>query len=171
MNALLIVLRLIHILGGVYWAGTMFFFVTFLEPSLRSMGPDGGKVMIRFFERGYLKLLPSVALLTVLSGFWLLWHVSNGFDSNWMGSPLGIALSTGGTLGILAFATGLLVMRPAAMRTWEIVRQLPQEPNEATRTALTAEMVRLRARTGLGARLVFGMIVLSVALMAVGRYL
>ena len=84
MSPLITVLRLIHILCGVYWAGTVFFFVTFLEPTIRSLGPDGGKVMIRLFERGYLKLLPIFAVVTVLSGLWLLWILSSGFDASYM---------------------------------------------------------------------------------------
>jgi uncharacterized membrane protein len=171
MNALAIVLRLIHILGGVYWAGTMFFFVTFLEPSLRALGPDGGKVMIKFFERGYLKLLPSVAVVTMLSGLWLLWIASAGFDSAWIGSPIGMAFSTGGTVAIIAFIVGMAVMRPAAARIWEIARALPQETDESRRNALMADMGRLRIRSVLGARLVFALLVVAVGLMAVARYL
>lgn len=171
MNPLVAVLRLIHILGGVYWAGTMFFFVTFLEPSLRSLGPDGGKVMIRFFERGFLKLLPTFAVVTILSGLWLLWIVSGGFDAAWMGSGSGIALSTGGAIAIIGFVLGLAIMRPAAARIWDIARRLPQETDEAAKNALMAEMGRLRSRSQLGARLVFSMLVVAVGLMAVARYL
>ena len=170
MNPLLVVLRLTHILGGVYWAGTMFFFVTFLEPSLRSLGPDGGKVMIRFFERGYLKLLPIVAVVTMLSGLWMLWILSSGFDAAYLGSPLGMALSTGGTLAIVGFIVGMVVMRPAAAGIWDIARKLPQEPNEAARNALMAEMGKLRARSVLAARVVFALLIGAVALMAVARY-
>ena len=98
MSPLITVLRLIHILSGVYWAGTVFFFVTFLEPTIRSLGPDGGKVMIRLFERGYLKLLPIVAVVTVLSGLWMLWILSSGFDASYMRTTVGMSLSTGGSL-------------------------------------------------------------------------
>src|SRR5919109_4503056 len=150
MNALIVVLRLVHIISGVYWAGTIFFFVTFLEPSLRSLGPDGGKVMIRFFERGYLKLLPIVAVITMLSGLWLLWIASGGFNSSYMGSRIGMALSTGGGLAIAAFIVGMIVMRPAAARIGDIARKLPQEPDEAARNALMAEMGELRVRSVLG---------------------
>ena len=170
MNPLLVVLRLIHILSGVYWAGTMFFFVTFLEPSLRSLGPDGGKVMVRFFERGYLKLVPVIAVVTLLSGLWLLWILSEGFNATYMGSALGMALSTGAALAIVAFLVGMTVMRPAAASIWDIARKLPQEPDESTRNALMAEMGKLRARTVLGARVVFALLVGAVALMAVARY-
>jgi hypothetical protein len=171
MSPLLVVLRLIHILCGVYWAGTMFFFVTFLEPSLRSLGPDGGKVMIRFFERGYLKLLPVMAVLTMLSGVWLLWQQSVGFGAAYMGSPLGIAFSTGGLLAIIAFAVGMLVMRPAATRIWALSKQVPQASSDDARNAIMAEIGKTRVRTVLGARIVFALLVLAVALMASARYL
>ena len=171
MSPLLVVLRLTHIIGGVYWAGTMFFFVTFLEPSLRSLGPDGGKVMVRFFERGYLNLLPSVALVTMLAGIWMLWIVSKGFSATYMGSPLGIALSTGGLFAIIGFVVGMTVMRPAAGRIWEVSKQIPQAASDEARNALMAEMGKLRARSVLGARTVFALLVVAVALMAVARYL
>lgn len=170
MNPLVSVLRLVHILSGVYWAGTIFFFVTFLEPSLRSLGPDGGKVMIRFFERGYLKLIPSFAFVTVLSGLWLLWIVSGGFDAAWMGSGSGIALSTGGALAIIAFVIGMVILRPAAARSWAVARQLAQEADEAARNALMAEMGRLRNRNLRSGRLVFSLLVVAVGLMATARY-
>lgn len=171
MDLLLVVLRMVHIIGGVYWAGTIFFFVTFLEPAIRSLGPDGGKVMVRFFERGYLTLLPVIATLTLLSGLWLLWLVSDGFDSRYMGSRIGIGLSTGGFFAILAFVVGMTVMRPAGARIWAIARTLPNENDEAARAALMAELGRLRDRTGLAARTVFGLLVAAVVLMAVARYL
>lgn len=170
MNPLVSILRLVHILSGVYWAGTIFFFVTFLEPSLRSLGPDGGKVMIRFFERGYLKLIPFFAFVTVLSGLWLLWIVSGGFDAAWMGSGSGIALSTGGALAIIAFVIGMVILRPAAARSWAVARQLAQEADEAARNALMAEMGRLRNRNLRSGRLVFSLLVVAVGLMATARY-
>ena len=171
MNFLAIFLRLIHILGGVYWAGTMFFLVTFLEPSLRSLGPDGGKVMIRFFERGYLKLLPAVAVITMLSGAWLLWIVSAGFDSAWLGSRVGMAFSTGAAAALVAVIVGRVIMRPAAAGMWDIARRLPQEPDEAKRNGLMAEMGQLRGKTVLGARIVFALLVVAVGMMAVARYI
>lgn len=126
--------------------------------------------MIRFFERGYLKLLPIVAVVTMLSGLWLLWILSSGFDAGYMGSSLGMAFSTGGALAMVAFIVGMVVMRPAAARIWDIARRLPQEPNESARNALLAEMGKLRARSVLGARVVFALLIGSVALMASARY-
>jgi hypothetical protein len=65
----------------------------------------------------------------------------------------------------------MIVMRPAAARIWDIARKLPQEPDEAARNALMAEMGELRVRSVLGARIVFALLAGAVALMAVARYL
>jgi hypothetical protein len=155
----------------VYWAGTVFFFVTFLDPSIRSLGPDGGKVMMRLFERGYLKLIPIVALLTVLSGLWMLWILSSGFDANYMRTAVGMALSTGGGLAIVAIIIGITVMRPAGERVFAIAQQLPGVRDESQKPTLMAEMDRLRARLGVTGRIVFVLLVGAVALMAVARYI
>lgn len=169
-TALLITLRLTHIVCGVYWAGTIFFFTSYLEPSLRDLGPDGGKVMIKLFERGYLTVLPVIATAAVLSGWWLLWITSGGFDASYMGTPTGISLSTGGLLATVALLVGLFVMRPTANRIWGIARELPQVTDEGRRGALMAEMGALRGKTGMAARTIFGLLVLAVSLMAIARY-
>jgi len=88
-----------------------------------------------------------------------------------MRSPLGMGFSSGGVLAIIALIIGLVVMRPVGARIWAIARQLPQESNEASRAALMAEMGKLRERTLLAARAIFGLLVGAVALMAVSRYL
>jgi hypothetical protein len=133
MNPLVAVLRLIHILVGVYWAGTIFFFVTFLEPSLRSLGPDGGKVMVRFFERGYLKLLPSVALVTILSGLWMLWIVSGEFDPAWMGSRVALPSAPADDRDHRVHS-GMVIMRPAGGASGPSPRDSPGTHDEAERT-------------------------------------
>ena len=64
----MLILRLLHILTGVFWAGTIFFMVSYLEPSARAAGPDAAKVMGNIQKRGLMTVLPIMALLTILSG-------------------------------------------------------------------------------------------------------
>ena len=51
MDITMVVMRTVHILLGVFWAGTFFFVVLFLEPSVRAAGLDGAKVMKGIQER------------------------------------------------------------------------------------------------------------------------
>ena len=170
MDPLIVVLRLVHIVFGIAWAGTIFFFVTMLEPSVRAAGPEGGKVMFQLFNRHYLEILPVVAGLTILAGVLLLWRVSAGFSSQWMGSRTGITFSTGALSAIVAFLVGMIGMRPLANRMLEIMRTLPTVTDDATRTALTNEMGGLRTRTRTYARAVAVFLLIAAMAMSVARY-
>ena len=48
---MLILMRLVHIVGGVFWAGTAMFTVVFLIPAVRALGPAGGPVMQEIAEK------------------------------------------------------------------------------------------------------------------------
>ena len=68
-NALMIVLRLVHILGGIFWVGTAVLIAWFFIPAHRSTGAAGmifiQELMIRRKLRFYLTL---AMILTILSG-------------------------------------------------------------------------------------------------------
>jgi hypothetical protein len=171
MNGLMVVLRLIHIGTGVFWAGTLFFMASFLEPSVRAAGPEGGKVMMQLFARGFLNKLPITAVLSILSGAWLLWIASAGFDPAWMGSRAGIALSTGALTALIGFTIGVAVMRPAALRVYAIMQAMPAITDESTRAARAAEAQVHRQRAATAGRAVAGLLGITVAAMATARYL
>ena len=40
VDVLMIALRIIHVVAGVFWAGSAFFMVMILEPRLRALGPQ-----------------------------------------------------------------------------------------------------------------------------------
>ena len=167
---MIILLRILHIVLGVYWVGTIFFFVTYLEPSLRAVGPDAGKVMMQIFVRRYLTILPLIAVLTVLAGLGLIWKVSNGFDPSWMGSHMGITLSAGGASAIIALGIGIGVTRRAGVRMWAIMRQMPQVTSDTERAALMAEAGVLRNRSAVSSRWIAVLLLIAVLCMAVARY-
>lgn len=170
MTWTIIVLRLVHVVLGIYWAGSIFFFATILQPAVQDLGPDGGKVMVKLFERGYLTIVPIAAILTVLSGWSLIWIISDGFTPAWMGSHMDIALSTGGLLATIALLMGLMVMRPAALQIWDIAKEMPTLTDDAARAERMARLGALRMKTGNAARIIFLVLVVAVALMAVARY-
>ena len=78
---MLLLARLVHIVVGVFWAGTVIFNAWLLAPALRDIGPDAGKVMGALARRGMLVILPVTGILTILSGLWLYWHASVGIVS------------------------------------------------------------------------------------------
>ncbi len=171
MDPVMIILRLVHIGLGVFWAGAMFFFVIFLEPSVRAAGPDGARVMQGLQQRHYLIVLPVLAGLTILSGIALYWRVSFGLTTGWITTRFGFSLTVGGVASLLAFAIGVLVMRRAALRMASLGSVLQQSSEGGARETMMAEIQALKGRARTSARWVAALLAIAVATMAVARYL
>ncbi len=171
MDALALALRLVHVVLGVFWAGTLIFFATFLVPSVQDVGPDGAKVMAALQRRRFLDVMPTVAALTILSGLWLYWRLSAGFAWAWVTSPVGLALGGGGLLALIAFGVGVGVMRPAALRAGVLAQRAAAMPEGSDQAAQLTTVKELRQRTAKAGRLVAALLAGSTALMAVARYL
>jgi hypothetical protein len=165
----MIVLRLVHVLCGVFWAGTVLFVVTFLEPSVRAAGPDGAKVMQAMLKRHYLTAMPLVAGLTILSGLDLLRRVSDGFSPAWFASRPGITLTAGSVASLIAFGIGILIMRPANLQAGSLSQQAAAAQGPERESILSRAQV-LRRRGTVSARWVAALLTLAVATMAVTRY-
>ena len=169
--SLTLVLRLIHIVLGVFWAGVIFFLVLFLAPALRRVGPDAGKVMAEIDRARFFEVMPVVALITILSGVWLMYLVSGGFDGAFFASRWGLALSVGGAAAIVAFVIGTAIMRPTTKRMLELAPRMAQAETDEDRDRFTAEMMALRGRSRRASVWVAWLLLIAVAGMAVASYL
>jgi len=156
---LLLLMRLLHILSGIFWVGTMMFNTGFLLPAFRDAGPDGAKVGAALAKRRFMVVMPIVALVTILSGFWLFWRTSAGFQATFMQSHMAKALSFGAACAIVAFIIGVVVVRPAMVQAMALAQSNPQRAQV------------LRVRTDVAGRLVTGLVALAAAAMAVARYI
>lgn len=167
---LMLIMRLLHVTFGAFWVGAIFFVVLFLEPSVRQAGPNGAPVMRGIMQRRYLDVIPAVALVTLLSGLWLVWRDSAGFQSEWFSSPFGMTLSIGMTAAIVAFAIGVSVMRPAAMQMGQKAMAMQQATDDTQRGTLVTEMGNLQARVRAAGRWVASLLLIAVVTMAIARY-
>src|SRR2546428_10029134 len=61
VDATMILLRVIHILSGVFWAGATFFLVGFLQPVVAASGPEGGRLMQRLTSQKRFQMAMPVA--------------------------------------------------------------------------------------------------------------
>lgn len=168
---LTLALRFTHIFFGALWVGMMAFQSFFLFPSLAEAGPDAGKVMQGLTRRRIPLIMTVIALLTLISGTWLLMRLIGGDAAVVMRTPMGRAYGWGGTAAILAFLLGFGVMRPAMMRSMRLAESLATAtatPDE--RAKRQAEIQRLRARGALMGRVVTILLLIALALMAVARY-
>lgn len=169
MDVGLIIARLIHIVSGVFWAGTLIFMARFLFPAIAEAGPDGGRVVQGMAKRGFMQAIPASAMLTILSGIYLFWRASAGFDPAYMGSGPGITYSIGALSAIIALIIGGTVVRGSMMNT--MAKSQAATATEGTeRERLLGEAQASRARAGSAGNLVAVLLGLTVICMAVGRY-
>ncbi|HEU4747343.1 MAG TPA: hypothetical protein VFS56_02500 [Gemmatimonadaceae bacterium] len=170
MSAELLVLRIVHVLGGIFWLGSGLFTTFFLVPALGRVGPAAaGPVMGALQQRRLFTVLPVVALLTIISGARLLHIVSAGFAPAYFDSRTGQTLLWSGVAAVIAFLLGLVVARPAAVRLGQLSASLPTMP-EAERAARSSEVERLRRRSGLAGTVAMVLLVAAAVGMAVARY-
>ena len=83
----IIVLRLIHIIVGVFWVGSLIFVAAFLLPAVRASGPAGGAVMGQLMQNLKLhRYMVASTWLTILSGVGLAWLVAGELGFRWLNS-------------------------------------------------------------------------------------
>jgi len=120
----LIILRLLHITCGIFWAGATIYLAAFIGPAVKAAGPEGGKFMQQLAKTNKLPLVMALAAtINVLAGILLIWKLSGGFQYEWVVSRHGLILSTGALLAIIAYLDGLLITRP----TIEKINRLSHE--------------------------------------------
>ena len=169
MNVVTIVLRLVHIVGGVLWVGFAVFGALFLFPTIAETGPEGGKVMMALQRRHLLTMFPVFALLTVISGFWLYGRAAStapGYGA----SHMGITLGFGGVCALVALFIGMLVISPAMNGAMATAQQAAQAATNEERQALLALGTQRRARAARGSQIATLLLIVAACAMAVGRY-
>ena len=171
MSSELIVLRIVHVLGGIFWVGSGLFTAFFLVPALGRLGPAGaGPVMGALQQRRLFTILPVVAVLTILSGVRLLQIASGGFSPAYFDSRTGQTFLWSGVAAVVAFLLSLLVSRPAAVRLGRLSASMATLP-EAERAARSRDVERLRHRSAISGTVAMILLVGAAIGMAVARYL
>jgi hypothetical protein len=166
----MILLRLVHIVGGIVWAGATFFIYFFLLPSIRAAGPDGGKFMGTLMRVSRLTvIMPVVAIATILSGVLLLWRISGGLDAAWVMTAPGLVLTVGGLAGIAAFVGPGLRIKVAGDRM-AAINQAIGAAGGAPDPAQMGELAGLQQQVGRQYQYLVILMGVSVAAMAVARY-
>ncbi len=168
-RTLTIILRLIHILGGIFWAGAMILLAGFLIPTVRSTGREGGRFMQTLMQQQRLQFYLSLAAgLTVLSGITMYARLAAATHGAWAGSRPGVAYSVGAVAAILAAAVGGGISGSAGRKMLAVGQAIG---SAAPSVEQQAELGRLQSRMALGARVAAGLLVIAASAMAVGRYL
>jgi hypothetical protein len=164
-----IVLRLIHILSGAFWFGSVVTNFVFVQPAVLALGPEGQRVMVHVIRyRRFLDVVLGAALLTGIAGGILFLRDSGGLQLSFVFGP-GIGFTVGGVAGLLALLGFIFVGYPTTMRVVAIGSQL-----EAERRPPTPEEQALLARSQSVLKplsvVVLVLVGIAAAAMATARY-
>jgi hypothetical protein len=163
---MIITLRILHVVLGMLWVGTVFFTTFFLSPAMADVGPDGNKVMGAIQKRGFMAVMPLIAMLTLISGFWMYMRAGTEF----MSTPVGRMFGIGGVLALLSFVVGLSFIMPSMARAAKLMQTIATVP-EQERAARMAEAQRLRARGAAASKVVSVLLLATAITMAIARYM
>ena len=165
-----LLLRLIHILAGIFWVGAMLLLAGFLLPTVRATGREGGKFMQHLMQQRRLPVYLAIAmLLTVLSGFTLYSRIVAATNGAWAGTPPGIAYGVGGLAAVLGAVVGMAMSGSAGRRLAAIGQSAGQGGGPSAEQQ--AEMARLQGRMVTGSRIAAGFLLVASGAMAIARYL
>lgn len=167
MDYLMLILRLTHILAGMFWVGATLTATFYLGPTLEATGEAGQKVMQHLVRNSrLLTALTAAGILTVLAGYSLYWLDSDGFSSAWIHSGPGIGFAIGGAAGLLG-----LIFRVLANRNMAAVKKLDARLKEYPVKNLPQKMVSLLKTQALLNKLNTWSLIIAVCFMATARYL
>ncbi len=96
--AYMIVFRIVHILAGIFWAGSVYLFVVFIQPSVAAIAPAGAPFMAELLgKRKLVDVLIGLGSTTVIGGLFLYWHDWHLYGSfgKWVSSRFGADLRRG----------------------------------------------------------------------------
>jgi hypothetical protein len=157
-----ILLRLVHIVSGAFWAGAGMMMGWFVAPAARSAGPGAGPFMQALLKRKVTTVLVSAGFLTIGAGLWL-WAIRGPTMTRWQDW----ALAIGAVSAIVALTIGIGWQRPAAAKISALGAEIasagsPPTPQQA------AEMQRLQGRVGRFASILSYLFAVALAGMALG---
>ncbi len=171
MDTYMVVLRVVHILAGVFWVGAALTTLLFIQPTARELGPAAGPFMMHLAGRKRLiDYVLSAAGLTVLAGLLMYWRVTGGLDLDVIGSAYGISLTIGALCAIAALAIGVSVVRPGIMATLAIGREVAASGGAPT-PEQAAQMQAIQRRSTAAGKAIVPLLIVAVIGMAAARYL
>ena len=158
MDIEMVVMRVLHILAGVIWAGSAIFLAVVLDPRLKALGPDVHRKVTAALAPSLRIVLDGGAAVTILVGLLLVLRMDrldNLLNTNW-----GLAITAGLVASVLALVSGL-----AALSTTKKLIGAGQDAADSD-----ADSDGLSARATLLARITAALVVIAVVTMAAARF-
>ncbi len=166
MIYLIWLLRIIHIVAGVFWVGGVLIMTFFVGPTIDATAGAGQKFIghlmnnLKFSNR-----MAAAAGSTILAGAILYWIDSQGFTSAWMSSGAGRGFGIGSAFALIGFVFGLLLGR-----TNKAMARLGAQFQGKPTSEQLMQMQTIQSQQSTYSRISAATLVLAVIFMAIARY-
>jgi len=166
----LLVLRFLHVIASVAWAGGAAIFFLFIEPTAKALAPTGMQFVQHMVnKRRFAIFMVISSTLTVLSGALLLLKVTGGEWLAYMQTGPGLGFVLGSVAGGLVYFIGMFGVNPRAQRMAKLGAAIQAAGGPPT-PAQGAELQRLDKEMSTLGLIDFVLVALSLALMGTARY-
>lgn len=168
MDIFLLVLRLVHVLGGIFWVGGALMMNFYIGPTIGATAQAGKQFAGHLMTKTSLSMALTIsAILTVLAGGFLYWHDSQGFTSLWMSAGPGVGFGIGAVLALIGFVFGIMLGQ--LNKKMALVGSQIKEggPTPEQLAQLQEVQNQLKVVSPINA----GSLMLAVTFMAIARYL
>lgn len=151
-----LLLRVAHVLLAAVWIGMTAFVALLLMPTIKEPGIGGAPLAQAMMRRGLHIYMASLGGTVVLTGFYLYWRFTGGFDPALSATRGAMVFGTGGIAGTLALILGGAVVGRNAKKM-------------AT-AASPAEFAAARDKSATFGLVVLVLQLIAIAAMALGHY-
>ena len=166
MNVLILALRLIHIIGGVFWVGSSVMFKFYISPTVAATADSGQKFMAHLVTKTRLtSAITGSAVLTVLAGAALYWIDSQGLTSLWKSSGPGLGFGLGALFALVGLVFGMMVGRNVGI-LGRLASQVQGKPTNEQMSRIQSAQKQL----GYAAPISTLSLILALVCMATARY-
>lgn len=166
MIYLIWLLRIIHIVGGVFWVGGTLIMTFFVAPTIVATGESGQRFVGHLMNNLKFSNRMSIAAgSTVLAGF-ILYLLDARAGTAWLRSSFAIGLGIGAMFALAGFVFGILVGRTTKAMA-QLGGQMQGDPSPDQMTHMRTLQKQQATYSGIAAVT----LVLATVFMAIARYL
>ena len=170
-TVLFVTIRLFHVLLAAIWLGATVFTSFLLMPAVKDAGPAGGQVMVGLNRKGIVPFFASLGGITVLTGLYLYWRFTGGFDPEVSRTHAGMAFGVGGVAGIIAVIVGGSVVGRSSKKLVDLMVQTTTMPDGTQKGALMQQAAVLRQRMTTFGSMVVLLQIVAMVLMVIAHYI
>jgi uncharacterized membrane protein len=166
---LILILRVLHIGGGIMWVGSATLYLLLIIPAARSAQAAGQKFLQTLGPK-FGAMMSIVTTTTVLSGALLYSRFYSGNLNFLWNTSVGLAFTIGAVAAIISYVMGASVISPTQEKIGKLGAAMAGAGGAPKPEQIT-EMNRLQAFVMKVYRFDFVVLVIAMLAMAVARYL